>query len=178
MADAADEGHHDHDSGGAGTQRLRGDDLVVQRGEPARHAGEEAREHDHQIPDPLRIEADELDALGIVAHRVRHLAQRRVGEEVHADDAEEGPSGDQVVHLQRRPVGDAEPARRGHAVAGEATLAAEEAGEHERARRHHLADAERDHCEGGPGAPGSDVAEGDAEEQPRDPARERKKRDG
>ena len=71
VADAAHESHHDHQPGGVRVQRLRGNDLVVQRGEPASHPGEEPGEDDHQEPHHLRVVADELGALGIVAHRVR-----------------------------------------------------------------------------------------------------------
>ena len=159
-------------------QRLRGNDLVVQRGEPASHPGEEPGEDDHQEPHHLRVVADELGALGIVAHRVRDATQRRVRQGVHGDHARESPERDQVIDLDLRPVGDAEPSLADHAIAGEAALPAREGRKHERARRHHLAYAERDHREGRARPTRGHIAEQDAEHEAAQPADQRKERDG
>ncbi len=177
-ADAADEGHEDDDPRGVVAQRLGGDDLVVQRGETAGDAGEEAGEHHHQIPDPLRVVADELDPLGIVTHRVGEAAQRRLRQPVGEEHAADGPDRDEVIHLQRRFVVDSKPALAGDAIAGDAAFAAEECGEHEGARGHHLADAERDHREGRACAPRGDVAEDEPEGERRDAAKEGQQGDG
>ena len=60
-----------------------------------------------------------------------------------------------------------------HAVGADAALAAEEGLEHERAGGDQLADAERDHGEGGGALLGREVAEDDAEDEPAEPAGER-----
>ena len=96
----------------------------------------------------LRVVADELDALRVVAHRVEHAAQRRAREGEHQRRADEGVDRDQVIHLDLRAEGDAEERPAGDAVARDAALAAEELREHQRHGEHQLADAQRDHREG------------------------------
>ena len=54
--------------------------------------------------------------------------ERRPRQRVHRDHAREAPDGDQVVHLDLRPEGEPEEAAARDAVAGDARLAAEEAG--------------------------------------------------
>jgi hypothetical protein len=155
---------------------LGGDDLEVDRREPARDAGEERRQHELEEAHDVRVVADELGALGVVADRVGDAAERGLGEREHRHHRGESPGGDQVVDLDRRAVGDPEEGRAGGAVRGHAALAAEEAGQHERGRGDHLADPERDHRERGARLLRRDPAEEDAEARPRDPADERQRR--
>ena len=52
-----------------------------------------------KIAHALRVVADELHALGVVAHGVQDAAQRRAGEGKHGSGADKAIHGDQVVHL-------------------------------------------------------------------------------
>ena len=83
------------------------------------------------------------------------------------------PRDDQVVDLDGRAIVQAEEAGADHPVGADAALAAEEALEHQRARRHQLADAERDHGEGGGALLGGHVAEDDGEGEPAEAPDER-----
>jgi hypothetical protein len=156
---AAQEREEQVRAGAVAAHDLRGHDLEVQRREPARDAGEKGGDHERQVAHLLRVVADELHPLGVVAHRVEHAPERRAGEGEHERRAHEGVDGDQVVQLDLRPEGDAEGMRARHAVAGDAALAAEELREHQRRGIHQLADAQRDHREGRAGLLGRDVAE-------------------
>ncbi len=163
VADSADEGHQDDGAGLRGAE-LRGvDDLEVDGGEPAGDAGEQARQAEGDEADGLGIVADEGGALGIVAHGVADAAERRAGQGVHRCRRCQAPAGDQVVDLDLRPEREAEHMDEVGAVGADALLAAEDAAQDEGARRHQLADAQRDHGEGGAGPPRRHRAEDDAE---------------
>jgi hypothetical protein len=144
--------------------------------QPARDAGEEARDDEGQVAHLLGVVADELDPLGVVAHRVEHAAQRRAGEGEHGRHRQEGVDGDEVVHLHRRAEVDAHEALAHHPVARDAALAAEELRDHERHGEHQLAQAQRDHGEGGARLARGDVAEQHREQQAGQPAGHRHQR--
>jgi hypothetical protein len=71
-------------------------------------AGEEGRDDQRQPAHLLRVVADELGALGIVAHRVGDAPERRVRPGVHQRHRGEAPERDQVVDLIAGPEGQAE----------------------------------------------------------------------
>ena len=80
---------------------------------------------------------------------------------------------EQVVDLDLRPEGDAQERLADGPVGRDAALAAEELGNHQRHRRHQLADAERDHRERRARLLGRHVAEDDGEEHAGEAADER-----
>ncbi len=170
MADAPYECHQDHVARGHYAQRLRGDDLVVDRGQPAAHAGEEPGQRHHQPAHARGIVADELGSFGVVAHRVGDAPQRRLCDRKHSDDADQAPSCDQIIDLDLRTIADANYHTADGAVGGDTTLPAEESCEHERTRRHHLCDAERDHRERCARAASGDETQHQAEKHSREPA--------
>ncbi len=162
---AAEEGEQQVAAGAGRAERVGGvDDLEVDRRQGAADAGEEAGDDEAEVAHPLRVVADELDPLGVVAHGVEHPAERRLGQREHQRRRDEAVGRDQVVDLDLRPEGEAEQRLAVDPVGGDAALAAEEAREHQRHRRHQLADAERDHGEGGARLLGGDVAEQRREE--------------
>ena len=175
---AADVRHEEDDAGAFGADRLGGDDLVIDRVQPAREAGEHGRHGENDEAHALRVVADEFGALGVVAHGVAHAANGRAHERVHRGRGGEQPERDHVVHLQLRAEIEAEPVRRARAARGDAFLAAEEARQHQCRGVHHLADAERDEREDGAGAARRDGAEHDSEGKARGRARERHERHG
>ena len=136
-----------------------GDDLEVKRREATGDAGEEAGDHEGAPAHLAGVVADELDALGVVAHGVEHAAQRRAREGEHQRRGGEGVQRDQVVQLDLRPEADAQEGLALHAVAADAAFAAEEAGEHQRHGGHQFAHAQRDHGKGCAGLLGGDVAQ-------------------
>jgi hypothetical protein len=138
---------------------LGGDDLEVERRQPAGNPHEEAAGDEREVAHVPRAVADELHALGVVAHRIEHAPQGRQREGVHRRGADEAVERDQVVQLDGRPEADAQHRRPGDAVAADAALAAEEAREHQRHRPHQLAHAQRDHRERRAGLPGRHIAQ-------------------
>jgi hypothetical protein len=66
---------------------------------PAKKPGDDEGEVAHL----LRVVADELHALGVVAHGIEHAAQRRAGEGKHGRRADKAVDRDQVVHLDAGP---------------------------------------------------------------------------
>ena len=171
---AAEEGEQQVAAGAHRAERVGGiDDLEVDGRQGAADAGEEAGDDEAEVAHPLRAVADELDPLGVVAHGVEHPAERRLGQREHQRGRDEAVGRDQVVDLELRPEGEAEERLAVDPVGGDAALAAEEAREHQRHRRHQLADAERDHGEGGARLLGRDVAEQRGEEHPGEAADQR-----
>mmetsp|Transcript_6613 Transcript_6613/g.27467 ORF Transcript_6613/g.27467 Transcript_6613/m.27467 type:complete len:277 (+) Transcript_6613:1178-2008(+) len=140
-------------------QHLAIDDLGVDRAQPPGDAGEEARDGEGHEAHPVGVVADELDAFGVVAHRIEHAAQRRARQREHRGGADEAVDRDQVVDLDLRAETDAPHRRADHAVAGDAALAARELRQHQRQREHQLADAEGDHREGRARLLGGHIAE-------------------
>ncbi|MEZ5727126.1 MAG: hypothetical protein R3E48_03395 [Burkholderiaceae bacterium] len=62
-------------------------------------AGEHARDNERDEAHPLLRVADELGALGAVAHRIGDAPDRRAREAVHQVDRQDRPDHDQVVDL-------------------------------------------------------------------------------
>jgi hypothetical protein len=141
--------------------------------------GKEGREHQHQPAHALRVVADELGPLRVVAHRIGNATERRVRQREHRHHAGEAPDRDQVVHLNVRakgPARHAEERRPGCAVAADAGLAAEEAWKHQRGGKHHLAEAQRDHGKRRARLARGEPAEDEAEQQACQPAYQRQQR--
>ena len=80
---AAQEGEQQVGARARRTDHLRGDDLEVQRRQPAGDAHEEARGDERDVAHVARVVADEFDALGVVARGVEHAPQRRAREGEH-----------------------------------------------------------------------------------------------
>ena len=163
-ADAADIGCEQHRSRLHGAEIGRIGDLEVDGRERARDAGEESGKAEREIAHDMRIVADELHALGIVAHGVAHAPQRRAGEGVHRDDGDQRPRRDQIVDLDLRPETPVEHAQQLGAVGGDAGFAAEKGAQDQRRRGDQFGDAERDHRERGSAALGRDPTEQDREQ--------------
>ena len=174
---AADVHHEEHHARALGADGFGRDDLVVDRVQPAREAGEHRRDREHDEAHALRVIADEFRALRIVAHRVAHAPDRRAQEVVHRRRRHEEPEGDHVIDLELRAEIEPEPMGRAGAARGDAFLTAEKSRQHQRRRVDHLAHAQRDESEDGSSAPCRERAEHDPEGEPRRGARERHQRD-
>ena len=107
------------------------------------------------------------------AHGVGQAPEGGAGEEEHREDAQEAPGGDQVIDLDAGAEGGAESVFADHPVGLNAVLAVEDGDEHQGERRDHLAEAERDHGEGGARPPRRDIADEDPEEQADETAEQR-----
>jgi hypothetical protein len=119
--------------------------LIADRRQSARDAGEERRQDQGKKANALRVVADVADALRVVPYSVCDLAQRGLGQCIHRGRAGEQPAGDQVIDLQLRAVADSENRLAHHAIAGDATIAAEESREDQGADVNQFDDAQRDH---------------------------------
>ena len=164
-ADAADIGGEQHRARLHRAEIGRIGDLEIDRGERAGNAGKESGEAEGEIAHDMRIVADELHALGIVAHGVAHAPQWRAGQRVHRDHGDQRPRRDQIIDLDLRPETPVEHAQQLGAVGGDAGFAAEEGAQDQRRGGDQFGDAERDHREGRAAALGRDPAEQDREEQ-------------
>ncbi len=114
----------------------------------------------------MRIVADELDALGIVAHGIAHPPQRRAGQRVHRDHGDQRPRRHQIIDLDLRAETPAEQFQQFGAVGGDAGFAAEEGAQDQRRGGDQFGNAERDHGERRSGALGRDPAEQGGKQQP------------
>ena len=112
----------------------------------------------------MRIVADELNALGIVAHGVAHAPQRRAGQRVHRDHGDHGPCRDQIIDLDLRTEIPVEDAQQLGPVGGDAGFPAEKGAQDQRGRGDQFGNAERNHGERGSAALGRDPAEKCSEE--------------
>jgi hypothetical protein len=177
-ADAADVRSEEDRPGAQRRDRLRGHDLVIDRGQAAGDSGEERRQHEHEEAHRPGAVADELGALLVIADGVGDAPERRLRQREHRGDADEGPPGDQVVDLKRRAIVDAEHRSSDYAVAVHAPFAAEEGREHKRHPVHHLADAERDHRERHAGLARGHPADKHAKERGEDATHQRQHRHG
>ncbi len=162
---AADERREQHIARLHRREQGRVGDLEVDGREPARDAGEEARQAEGEEAHDLGIVADELHALGVVAGRIAHAAERGARDLVHEVHAQEAPEGDQVVDLDLRPEIPVEDAQELGAVRRHALLAAEEPAQDQRRGSHELCEPERDHGERRAGALRRDPSEQHAEEE-------------
>ena len=114
----------------------------------------------------MRIVADELDAFGVVTNRVAHPPERRAGQRVHRDHADQRPCRDQIVDLDLRAEVPAEEAEQLGAVGGDAGFAAEERPQDQRGGGDEFSDAERDHRKGGAASLCRHPAEQHREDEP------------
>ncbi len=172
-AGAADIGRQQRGGRLGRRHRVERHDLVDNGIEPAADAGEEAGQCELVEAHHARVVADKLGALEIVARRVGHPAERRLGLQSHRHGGDRRPDHDEAINLPRRAVGDAHHAGTGHAVGADAAFAAEEGHEHQGTGRHELAQAHGDHGEGGGALLGGDVAEQRAEDEPAQAAGQR-----
>ncbi len=146
--DAADIGRKQHGPRLLRAQIGRVRDLEIDRRQRPRDAGKEAGEAERQITHDVRIVADELNALRIVAHGVAHASQRRAGQRVHRDHRDQRPRRHQIVDLDLRAETPAEQLQQFGAVGGDAGFAAEEGAQDQRGGGDQFAHAERDHGKG------------------------------
>ena len=100
-----------------GPDHFRGDDLEIERRQPARDAGKKAGNDEGDVAHLLGVVTHKLHAFRVVAHGIEHAAQRGAREGEHGRDRDEGVGGDQVIHLDLRTEGDAQPGSAGHPVA-------------------------------------------------------------
>ena len=177
IADAADIGGEQHLPRLLGADRSGIDQLEIDCRERAGDAGEQPGERKGHEAHHGRIVADELRALGILAHRVAHAAERRAPERIHRQHGQKAPRRDQIIDLDLRGEIEPEQAQQLGAVGGHPFLAAKEAAQDERARGDELAEAERDHGKRGAGAPRRHRAEDDAEQQAAEAADQRHQRE-
>src|SRR5215831_18877295 len=84
-------------------------------------------------PHDLRIVANELHAFSVVAHCVAHTPERRAGEPVHQEHAQEAPGSDQIIDLDLLAEAHAEQSRQPGPIGCHPFLAAEEAAQDENA---------------------------------------------